>query len=248
MLHPVLAPARFVAALAVGLLSVAPLIAQQKPPSPPRVTLSRQVVDLDSDSPIAEAVVLLSDIRAMVVTDSVGRFVFKSIRPGTHRFVVRRLGYVGIEQDVEIKGGEETRIALLPKPVILEGLTVQADRLESRRRSVSVSVRALNQKQILTSGGFNAAELAATRLGITRRPCGDGRLNCALVRGSTQPIRVYIDDRPAFGGMEELEMYAPHELYALESYAGGRMVRAYTLWFMEDLARKKRSLDPVFLW
>jgi hypothetical protein len=61
-------------------------------------------------------------------------------------------------------------------------------------------------------------------------------------------VQVYIDDRPAFGGMEELEMYAPHELYAIESYAGGRMVRAYTMWFMEDLARKKRRLDPVILW
>jgi hypothetical protein len=61
-------------------------------------------------------------------------------------------------------------------------------------------------------------------------------------------VQVYIDDRPAFGGMEELETYAPHELYALESYAGGRMVRAYTMWFMEDLARKKRRLDPVILW
>jgi hypothetical protein len=229
-------------------LLAAPVHAQQGA-NAPRVTFSGTVVDLASGAPIAEAVVVLSNIRAMVVTDSEGRFTFKAIPPGKHRFMVRRLGYVGIEQEVQINGGETTRISLPPKPTVLEGITVQADRLETRRRSVAVSVRALDQKQILTSAEFNAADLAATRLGITRRTCAaDGSFNCAQVRGVDQRIRVYIDDRPAFGGMEELEMYAPHELYAIESYAGGRMVRAYTMWFMEDLARKKRRLDPVILW
>jgi hypothetical protein len=232
---------------AVAWLIAAPVHAQQGAKAP-QVTFSGTVVDLASGTPIAEAVVVLSNIRAMVITDSEGKFTFKAIPSGRHRFVVRRLGYVGIEQEVEIGGGEDTLISLPAKPTVLEGITVQADRLEDRRRSVAVSVRALDQKQILASAALNAADMAATRLGITRRMCQDGSLNCALVRGREQPIRVYIDDRPAFGGMEELEMYAPHELYAIESYGGGGMVRAYTLWFMEDLARKKRRLDPVIIW
>ncbi|CAN5191291.1 hypothetical protein BH24GEM2_BH24GEM2_09590 [soil metagenome] len=235
-------------ACAMACMITAPAHAQRDA-NAPRVAFGGTVVDLASGAPIAEAVVVLSNIRAMAITDSEGNFTFKAIPSGKHRFVVRRLGYVGIEQEVQINGGETTRISLPSQPTVLEGITIEADRLETRRRSVAVSVRALNQKQILAGAEFNAADVAATRLGITRRTCaGDGSFNCAQVRGVDVRVQVYIDDRPAFGGMEELEMYAPHELYTIESYAVGRMVRAYTMWFMEDLARKKRRLDPVILW
>ncbi|MBA2572577.1 MAG: hypothetical protein H0V06_06005, partial [Gemmatimonadetes bacterium] len=102
---------------------------------------------------------------------------------------------MGIEQEVQINGGETTRISLPSKPTVLEGITVEADRLETRRRSAAVSVRALDQKQILAGAAFNAADVAATRLGITRRTCAaDGSFNCAQVRGVDIRVQVYIDD------------------------------------------------------
>ena len=61
-----------------------------------------------------------------------------------------------------------------------------------------------------------------------------------------QPI-VYIDERRAFG-LDELASYPMNDIYLVESYDGGRMVRVYTTWFMQRLARGNLGLQNIIIW
>jgi hypothetical protein len=61
-----------------------------------------------------------------------------------------------------------------------------------------------------------------------------------------QPV-VYIDERRAFG-LEELEAYPTFDIYMVEAYDSGRMVRVYTNWFVQKLARGNMPLQNVIIW
>ena len=56
---------------------------------------------------------------------------------------------------------------------------------------------------------------------------------------------VYIDEFPALGGLDELGMYSPQDLYLIEVYSFGRVIRAYTYEFMERMAERPMALLPI---
>jgi hypothetical protein len=69
--------------------------------------------------------------------------------------------------------------------------------------------------------------------------------NCAIIKGQAQNVKVYIDERQATGGLAELEALPAQEIYLIESFDGGRMVRVYTVDFAERLARGQAELLPL---
>jgi hypothetical protein len=133
------------------------------------------------------------------------------------------------------------------RPILLEGLTVVADRFESRRRSTPTAVRWLDQKALATAPQENALEVLVARGGLTRVACrGVWSNECVLARGSVVEPSVWVDEAPFLGGFEYLRTIQPHELYMVEIYAGGRHIRAYTNRFMERTA-ELRALPMALL-
>lgn len=76
-------------------------------------------------------------------------------------------------------------------------------------------------------------------------PVGAASSLCVLSRGRRVQPSVNIDEVPAIGGLDQLALYNPQDLYLLEVYSQGRMIRAYTEDFMGRHAKRAGKLFPV---
>jgi hypothetical protein len=230
-----------VSALAV-LFVTTPLVAQR---AAPRVTTSGVVTDQSSNHAVVGALVEFPALRRSAITDVNGRFTLRDMKPGRHKMVVSQLGYRTFVKEQQIIDDDVLMIFLDPDPVLVRGLEVQIDRLAERRKMVAVSVQSFVRNELLSFAANSAADFVRTRLMI--RPCANGRGSCLLSRGSlVQPV-VYIDERRAFG-LEELEMYPTFDIYMVESYDHGRMVRVYTNWYVSKMARSNSPLQNIIIW
>lgn len=227
-------------AAAIAVMS-GPLQAQRTAGS--SVAATGVITDYSTGSTISGALIEFPALRRQATTDINGRFTIYGIRPGRHKMVVNQLGFKTLVREVEIRDGELLYIPLDPDPVMLKGIDVQVDRLELRRRGLGSSVSTFGRQLLLNSAAFSAEDFLRSRL--TMIPCG--RNACIRRRGQlVQPV-VYIDERRAFG-LDELEAYPPHDIYMVESYDGGRMIRVYTTWFMQNLARTNMPLQNIVKW
>jgi carboxypeptidase family protein len=235
---------RSLAVLAFALaaaLHAAPAEAQDARP----VTVTGRVVDRNTGQPVAAARVEFWDRRLSAYSDTAGRFTIAGVPPGTHAVRVTRIGYFAADErwDVGATGGPFA-VSLLPDALMLQELTVQVDAFERRRNAVGVSARVIPRERIVSSPAPNALELLRDR-GINTTSCGRGSARCVRARGHTVRPSVYVDEAPAFGGLEQLLEYRPQDLYMVEVYGGGTHIRVYTTWFMDSAARRKTRPQPL---
>lgn len=227
------------------MLSVLPpaVAAQAAPPA--KVEVHGRVVDATTGRPVVGAMVALDDVGSRALSDTTGAFVMKNVPVGEHDWVISRVGYARWQESAEVADGDEFTIAVLPRPEVLEGIVAVASQLETRRRASGESVRALDGDVLRLSAAPTAVQLVHDHLGLSSLPCPDsGEPNCSWVRGELVKVDVYVDEQP-IGGLGELASYTPRDLYAVEAYAGGRMVRVITQWYAERLSRRRAWLTPI---
>ncbi|HEX2190829.1 MAG TPA: carboxypeptidase-like regulatory domain-containing protein, partial [Longimicrobiaceae bacterium] len=232
-------------ALLAAPLCALPLRAQGTVAS--RITVGGTVLDAVSGAPVPDAAITLPRLKRSVVTDAQGRFTLREIPAGTHRWVVSRLGYANWDQEVEAtEDGAEFSARILARPEVLEGITVVADRFETRRRAAATAVRVADRRDILASAAANALEVIPSRLDLRVFPCSISTPDelCTEVRGRILRPMVIIDEH-APGKLEHLTTYLPHELHIVESYFGGEVIFVYTTAYVEALAKSRRPLQPV---
>ena len=143
-------------------------------------------------------------------------------------------------------------LELSPLPVMLDGLTVVADRLKLmetrlrfRRRAVAVSSRAFEQERLLRSPATNMVHFLSLEASVSSVRCARTGTLCVVRRGQTVEPTVYIDEALLIGGLDFLTTYMPHELHLVEVYSQGLVIRAYTHQFMERMARHPIVLTPL---
>ena len=211
----------------------------------PDVVIRGRVVD-GAGTPIPAALVGLALSNQAVMADSVGRFALPVGRPGRYRLAVEQLGYRATEVWVEPDDVDRPLIiALARDPILLEGLEVTVDRLERRRRHYSGIVRVVDQRELAATSANTAYDVLRRTI-PSLRPCPNELWNeCVVRRGSVQPLTLCIDERPAWGGRDELEAYTAAELYLVEVYDMGRAARVYTRWYVDNMMRKPRALVPI---
>jgi hypothetical protein len=242
------------------------LEAQEAPPEP--VTVSGQVVDATSGTPLEGAAITVDGATLRAFTDADGRFSFRTVPPGEHVWVIRRLGYATWEQPFTAAGFDQLRIGLMPNPVALESITVTVDRLEARRAAATLSVHTVTHEDLRSSPATLALDLLASRapwavvqcpddLGATvypldqENPPDESTLVdpgqrpyvptefCIRYRGRSIRPAVCLDDRPING--VELLAFGSAEIYAIDFVGGARpQVRLYTERFLE----KRRTVRP----
>lgn len=236
-------------ALMATLLVAGRAAAQESPRAePPRATLSGTVVDAATGEALTGVKVEIDDLYRTVGTDEAGAFELRRVPAGrTYTVRFEQLGYEPLEKEVTV--GETLslgQVALRPAPIQLQALRATYDRLERRRNSLAVPVRVLDRADILATPGLDARRLVESRAGLTPGRCN--LLPCYTIRGRPRGLAVFIDERPALGGISELETYRADELHTVEVYRSNAMVRVYTEWYMEMAASSKIRPAPLYIW
>ena len=225
------------------------------------VVFAGHVIDSWWGEPVEGAVVRLEETirrdgsRIFGVTDAEGRFRIAGVPPGPSRVSVSRMGYADIFQVLDIQAGQNTEVVIIPKPVVLEGIEVYVDRLESRLRGLSYLTDRYVETELRASPDLNLAEFLDSRPGFEFVPCfedqsGTGVFrqarNCVRLRGTVpQRPRIFIDDAPAFGGVPELASYPSAQIYRVEVIRGCGQIRVYTRTYVEGTVTSPRPLIPI---
>ncbi len=240
------------ATLAVAAVPAAAQIPPPPPPPPPDAGVAMvtgQVLDAKTGLPIQGARVELGQQHVKrAVTDSQGRYTIRGVLNGIHPASARFLGYQADDQSITVprSGMVELVFRLQPDPFVLEGITVTADRFAARRRAAAVASRALDRTHFQHAIAQDAAAAIRERAGLSITGCPAGRGECVVVRGAPTRVQVYVDEAISPTGLQALEVMDPQEIYMVEVYRGGAMIRVYTITFMEHAAKRGYLPEPLF--
>ncbi|MFT5434219.1 MAG: hypothetical protein ACI9OJ_004932 [Myxococcota bacterium] len=236
-----------------ALMALAPSLSGQSAPSGTEADaeateLRGRVVDAATLQPIHGAFVGLSEVDQGFLTDTEGRFTLRVVRSAEYLISASELGYERRTVTVSHDARGDIVIRLDVDPVQLGEIRIMVDRFGSRRKAASVAARAWERRDLLASASMNMLDYLRGRTGRPLRECpylsAFGRV-CVMSRGRLQPVRVYLDEMPVFGGLDELRIFRPHELFMVEVYDSGRHIRLYSTRFMDRLARTGLRLNPV---
>ncbi len=236
------------------LLLPAAVDAQEAEPSSIRVPLHGIVYDALTGTVVPGAAVYLNGEGYGVLSDSAGVFRFADVFPGPQLIAAVQFGYEETAAPVDVpEEGAFIEIELTPQPILLDGVTAVVDnittmerRMRSRRRAAAFQTRAFDQERLLRSAASSVLEFlqwetrhfpvpcpaGAGVFGVGSRMTPNISSRCIIRRGRAISPRVYVDEVPAFGGLDELDTYPTAQIYALEVYSQGAEIRAYTYNFM----------------
>lgn len=226
------------------LLAAGPLAAQE---SDRDRSLTGRVLDARTDAPIRGAFVGLAPAEEGVFTDSLGYFDLPVFETGAYTLVAEQLGYSDGRVSVSAEGTDDpVMIRIEPDPVALEELEVVTDRFTRERRSYAGSVVHFDRDHMLSQPGQTAFDVARQRVNL--RPCRGGGDDewCTVSRGRVVPVRVYVDEIPvAFDGLNWLRDYDAREIYLMEIYSFGRVIRVLTRWAVEERPQQLAGLRTL---
>ena len=237
-------------AFSLAMFAAEPAQAQRRGP----VVVTGQVVDAGTGQALAGVLVEAVPGARTALTDAEGRFTLR-LNAGDYLLHASRLGYTEGKRVVDVAGDSlgGLAFALAPQPLVLERVNVVLDRFESRRRTVPLASRVLDEQRLAHMGGASAARVLESEAmlvpcaGSSRMFAGGSQGSCIYSRGQTVRPEVYVDDRLAYGGMEELDVYGTSEVHHVEVYGRGLMIRVYTKHYVERIVRSGRRLGPIFM-
>jgi hypothetical protein len=207
-----------------------------------QVTVRGRVRDSGSGAPIASAWIELPDVERRLGVDTAGAFLVILDR-GVHRLSVHALGYRSLHTEISLAGDTTMTFTLAVEPLALEGIEVQASRqLVRRSRALPWRVRNVTRADLMNSAAATPVDVLTQR-NIQLIPCRGGA-ECVRWRGALVEPVVCIDEQQAFGGLAQLRTYPMQSFYSLEVHDSGRMVRAYTTWFMDRVREGKMAIRP----
>jgi len=113
--------------------------------------LQGEVVESETDQPIAFASVLLKEINLWAITDEQGHFSIKDVAEGQHTLIVQCLGYARKIQTIMVgRDSKPLKIKLLEDNLKLEEVEVTAQRkADASTTSYTIDRLALDNQQIL---------------------------------------------------------------------------------------------------
>ena len=230
----------------LGFIAVALLArdgAAQKTAKQP-ITLSGTVVN-PAGTPLVGAFVSVSGAPLGSLTDASGRFSLPDVASGKVSLTVSQLGYHTLTVDSTAVAGMPVTLTMSPRPTLLHGLRVVANRFKQRRESTAFSVREWGRRELVMSPDNNMRAFMQGTMGLSLVPCPASAISdiCIYRQNYMFQPTVYINEVPVLGGLDYLESYSPSDLYMIESYGHGAEIRAYTMGFMARAA--KTNLHPI---
>lgn len=201
--------------------------------------LTGRVVDRVSGAAVADAIIYVGSVDHAIAAGEDGLFRIR-LKPGYYQVEVSRLGYAELTTSVSIGADDRSlTIEMEAEPMLLERVQVFGDRLKSRRNARPVSAVTFDRREMVASAAPDVLEFVRARVGLTRATCRtSSMMPCAYVRGEALPVAVTVDEMPAIGGLDALATYRGDELHMVEVYGGGRLVKVYTVAYVEHAARQ----------
>lgn len=213
-----------------------------------RVRIVSRVVSMQTGQPLAFARVDIDALDRHTLTDANGTFRLERVPAGDHILRAELLGYQAHAWKVVANEDAAMEMRLREDALMLQGLTVTADRFRDRLRSFAYPFRVLDRAAIAGSGASDVRNLIATRAGLVTVSCGKSISFCVRVRGAVVRPTVYVDDALRPAGVEELTLMSPSEITRVEVLRGGVQIRVYTEQFTEWAARndyRPRPFAPI---
>ena len=232
-----------------------PAATQDTIPSPATFTLTGQILDALNETPVISAVIKVPEHRRYAFSNVNGRFQFADFPEGTWEIVVEMLGYHTLDGSVTVAEGNGLLLRLEPDPIALEGLRVRsrADGLfEERRRSYPFRVTNISPQVIANAVYTDPAFIFRRNANsyVTSCSINSGEMTlagCYERRGKLLPVRVFLDEGPLLGGMQELSMFPAAHLHSMDWLKDIGELHVYTKVFVERLNDSRMRLMP-FRW
>ena len=227
-----------------------PLMAQ-------RGMVKGRVLNVRTNEPLIGAIVRLENQAAATVTDSVGNYVIKQVKPGFYHITVSFLGYEKKRtEEVQVMGNQTTfvDVAMNESEVSLTEAIVRP-RTEETRAESPLSVQTLEVRQIEKSAGVNrdvsklvqtlpgVAATAANRNDLLVRGGGPAE-NVFYLDGIELPVINHFTTQGAAGGA--VGILNPDFVSAVDFYTGAFPAnRPNALSSVMDIRMKDGSRDRV---
>lgn len=224
---------------------------------PRRFNLRGRVLDAESGRSVPYVTITVG--AATTSATDAGTFRIRDLAAGPHTVSIEGYGFLPARTTVDLESDTIVTFRLEPDPITQRIIAAQIERIETRSSSVGYARTFIGREEILESRAASPVDIISSRAAVRIRDCVDPgaqerQLNlpmssisiCVEVRGATYRPMVYIDDRQVCG-LEFLSVYANSLLQHIEVFSGGRVVRAYTARFIENLAAQRESLRPLAL-
>ena len=205
-------------------------------------------------TPVSSADVRVEGTAYAALTDARGSFSLRGVAPGSHRLIVRRLGFRPSVVDVQVENGQtaEVEIEIDPTPLQLTPITVAARPAAFESRLTGFNERAKTKTgyyitserlERLTSHRFTdiLREVPGLKLAMVGR--GVSQARTIRLRGANCPPFVFIDGFPAAAGEFDLDDIEPSTIEGVEIYHSMSTVPAEFL-----AARGGERCGVIALW
>jgi hypothetical protein len=146
-------------------------------------TLRGTVRDAVTGRGIPQVVVTVTPSERRAVTDSLGRYALRVIRPGRYRVTVLLVGYAPARQDsVEVRGGQTTVVDLVlrSEAVPLEGIVVEGQPDPVLDPRVAATARTITREELRDLPVTSIQEAVALQPGVVGGSFRGGRIGQEL--------------------------------------------------------------------
>jgi len=198
------------------------------------------VTDSATGAAVAGASARLKVAGAVEETNAMGAFSLSSTRATSDTLVIHRIGYVDEVRVVTPMERDTLRVRLRPDPVMLAALEIMG-RSTGMRRTADTGRWAEGPGGPRIKGG-SVLELLEDRLGYQRVACErvPSRMRphvyCSMIRGNAEPIRAYVDESLAAGGLDDLAQIPLPAVYSVTISRDRRVVSLVTNAHVEEMA------------
>ncbi len=213
-----------------GLLVIVGFLAGQSPASaqPKTASITGRVVTAEGNQPIAGVRISVLALRKSVGTDSLGRFAFNEIRPGSYRVEAALIGFTPLSAIVTVGAAERKDIEfrtdsagqLLPT-LFVEGepdpQTLRQMTTFERRMSVGHG-RFITRDDILQRNPTKIMDMIRFLPGV-RSDCRTFVCRILLTRDRNDcPPAIFVDDQET--SIQVLDITPPGDIQGIEIYRG----------------------------
>ena len=179
-------------------------------------SLTGQVLDAETGTPLADANVLLAGEAIGTATNQDGRFAFAALRPGPHQLVITHVAYHDADRTVRLRPDEEGRVALTLAPRVALSAPVVVSGIAARLPSESLGEARREQVAETTPGVVGTPDVVQDLASVVGVRLGDALSDVHAQGGGAGEQQFLLDGMPVFMPVPSGGFVGPFSPFAVE--------------------------------